>query len=148
MRERHLAVQHLVFAHHAETAAECVPAPPESCRSATRWTRIGASISMRFGRQVHAVRGIGLDDIDAVQAGAGAAAAGDQLADDVAAAIGSLSAEGDDQQLAADAAGTRSGRIWRSAPIMQPVMRLMVEVRALTGAGSCGLTTCPPAGGA
>src|SRR4029450_13381091 len=43
----------------------------------------------------------------------------------------------------ADAAGTRSGRIWASAPIMQPVMRLMVEVRALTAAGSCGLTIVP-----
>ncbi len=73
----------------------------------------------------------------------GTAAAGDQLADDVAAAAWIASPKAMTRSSPADAAGTRSGRIWASAPIMQPVMRLMVEVRALTAAGSCGLTIVP-----
>ena len=48
-----------------------------------------------FGRQVHAIRGIRLDDVDA-----GAAAAGYQLADDIAVAVPMAAAEGDDQELA------------------------------------------------
>ena len=51
-----------------------------------------------FGRQVHAIRGIRFDDIDAIQTGARPAAAGDQLADDVTAAPWIAPAECDDQE--------------------------------------------------
>ena len=99
MRERHLAVEDFVFAHHAEAAAERAGAagirPERDPVDADRRLHLHG-----FGRQVHAVRGVGFDDVDAVQAGAGAAAAGDQLADDVAAAAWMASAEGDDQKFA------------------------------------------------
>ena len=148
MRERHLAVEDLVFAHHAEAAAERAGAagilPQRDAVDADRRLHLH-----RFGRQVHAVRGVGLDDVDAVQAGAGAAAAGDQLADDVAAAVRLLPPKAMTSSSPADAAGTRSGRTWASAPIMQPVMRLMVEVRALTARGFLRIDdACPWAGAA
>src|SRR5215468_1360248 len=43
----------------------------------------------------------------------------------------------------AEAAGTFVGSTGAKAPIMQVVIRLMVEVRAFTGAGSSGLTIDP-----
>ena len=43
----------------------------------------------------------------------------------------------------ADAAGTFSGMTCASAPTIEPAIRLIVEVRALTDAGSSGLTKVP-----
>src|SRR3954469_2859706 len=43
----------------------------------------------------------------------------------------------------AEAAGALSDMTCASAPTMTPAMRLIVEVRALTGAGSSGLTRLP-----
>ena len=43
----------------------------------------------------------------------------------------------------AEAAGAFPGRTGASAPTITPAMRLIVEVRALTGAGSSGLTRLP-----
>src|SRR4029077_15980885 len=43
----------------------------------------------------------------------------------------------------AEAAGTLLGSTGAKAPIIQVVIRLMVEVRAFTGAGSSGLTIEP-----
>src|SRR6185437_15855217 len=43
----------------------------------------------------------------------------------------------------AEGAGTRSGSASAKAAMMHPAMRLIVEVRALTGAGSSGLTRLP-----
>src|SRR5918993_5665798 len=99
MGERHLAVEDLIFAHHAEAATERAGAagigPERDPVDTDRRLHLHG-----FGRQVHAVRGVRFNDIDAVQAGAGAAAAGDQLADDVAAAAWLASAEGNDQKFA------------------------------------------------
>ena len=92
-------VQHLVFLDLAEAAAPGAGAagigPETPSIDANRRLELHG-----LGRQVHAIRGIRLDDIDAVSAGAGAAAAGDQLADDVAVAVATAAAEGDDQELA------------------------------------------------
>ena len=43
----------------------------------------------------------------------------------------------------AEGAGTRSGNTSANAEMIEPAMRLMVEVRAFTGAGSRGLTRLP-----
>src|SRR5207344_380102 len=43
----------------------------------------------------------------------------------------------------AEGAGTRSGKTSAKAEMIDPVIRLIVEVRALTGAGSRGLTRLP-----
>ena len=77
------------------------PAPPESRRRATRCTRIGASSSSasagRFMQFVASVSMTSTPSLSALAPGA----AGDQLARDVARAVGPRAAEGQHQQLPA-----------------------------------------------
>src|SRR5881394_3530784 len=100
VREAHLAVQYLVFPDDAEAA------PLRTGAAGITVQRHAMHADRRIeleclGRQVHAVRGVGLDDVDAVFGRTGAGAAGDQLACDVARAVGPCATECQHQQLPA-----------------------------------------------
>src|SRR5262249_61162700 len=98
------AVQPLAFPHDAEPAAP----KPRATRIASQRYAMHADRCIeleRLRREVHAVGGIRLDGVDAILAGAGAGAAGDQLARDEARAVGPFPAERQHQQLAAAVGG-------------------------------------------
>src|SRR5207237_8972938 len=92
MRKAHFAMQDLVFAHDAETAAMRSSAAGIAPQHGTVDADRGIQLE-RFDGQVHAIGRVGLDDIDAVLAAAGASAARDQFAGHVARSVRPRAAE-------------------------------------------------------